>query len=75
MTQLPARDLRAELERHFWGTPEQRVLAAVRLGEQALDVFLASQPPGTSRERARRLLQRNRNRGRHRSGAIEALER
>jgi hypothetical protein len=74
MAQLPPRDLRAEVQRHFWGTAEQRILAALQLGEQMLDLFLATQPPGVSREQARRLLQRNRNRGRRRSGAIDALD-
>jgi hypothetical protein len=75
MTQLPPRDLRAEVQRHFGGTPEERVLVALQLGEQVLDMFLATQPPGCSREHARRLLQRNRNHGRHRSLAIEAFDR
>ncbi len=75
MAQLPPRDLQAEVQRHFWGTPEQRVLASLRLGEQMLDVFLATQPPGMSREQARRLLQRNHNRGRQHSAAIDALYR
>jgi len=75
MAQLPPRDLHAEVQRHFRGTPEERVLLALQLGEQVLDVFLATQPPGYSREHARRLLQRNRNRGRQPSMAVEAFER
>ena len=75
MAQLPPRDLHAEVQRHFWGTPEQRILAALQLGEQMLDLFLATQLPGVSREQARRLLQRNHTRGRQRSAAMEALNR
>jgi len=75
MAHLPARNLHAEVQRHFRGTPAQRILEALRLGEQVLDFFLATQPPGLSREHARRLLQRNRNRGRRRSAAVEALAR
>ena len=75
MAQLPARNLHAEVERHFRGTPSQRILEALRLGEYVLDAFLATQPPGLSREQARRRLQRNRNRGRRPSAAVEALDR
>ena len=73
MAKLPARNLPTELQRYFWGTPEQRILAALRLGDEVLALFLGTQPPGTTREAARRLLQRNGTRGRRRSAAIDAL--
>ena len=38
MAKLPRRDLRAELAKHFWGTPTARVRAALRLGDEALDL-------------------------------------
>ena len=67
MTRLSARDLSEELGKHFAGTPDTRVRAALRLGEQALDLFLATLPRGTTRRRARTIMQRNRHPGRRRS--------
>jgi len=72
MARFPRRDLASEASKHFQGTPEERILAARRLGEEALDHYLASQPPGITREQARRLLQRNKNRGRLHSTVAEA---
>jgi hypothetical protein len=69
---LPPRDLRAEISRQFRGTPEKRILQAWRLGREALDLFLATLPPGTSRAEARRLMQRNTHRGRRPSRAFDA---
>lgn len=71
---LPPRDLRAEVTRHFRGTPESRILQAWRLGREALDLFLATLPPGTSRAEARRLMQRNTHRGRRPSRAFAVDE-
>lgn len=71
MARLPRRDLASEASKHFHGTAEERMLAARRLGEEALDLYLASQPPGVTREQARRLLQRNKNRGRRPSTVAE----
>ena len=64
MARLPRRDLVSEVAKHFGGTPGERVTAALRLGREALDLFLATQPAGVSRQVARRILQRNKNRGR-----------
>jgi hypothetical protein len=61
------RDLRAELGKFFWGSPEARVEAVLWLGEQALDLYLASLPPGTSRCEARARMQRAAQYGRRRS--------
>lgn len=73
MAKLPPRDLRAELAEHGRGTPAQRVRDVLRIGEQALDLFLATLPEGTTRARARAMMQRNRHPGRRRSAAIRAL--
>ncbi len=73
MAQLPPRDLEHELHKHFWGTPEERIRAALRLGEEMLALFLSTLPPGTTREEARRIAQRNRNRGRHPSAVMDTL--
>lgn len=69
---LPPRDLQAEVARHFHGTPESRILLAWRLGREALDLFHATLPPGTSRAEARRIMQRNTRRGRRPSRAFDA---
>lgn len=70
MAGLPTRDLAAEAAKHFRGTPGERMEAAMRLGREALDLFLATQPPGTSRQVARLILQRNKHRGRRPSVVI-----
>ncbi len=67
MAKLGARDLSAEIGKHFAGTPLQRLRAALRLGEEAVDLFLATLPAGTTRRQARAIMQRNRHRGRRRS--------
>ena len=64
MPELPERNLAAEVAKHFRGTPESRVLDALRLGEEALAAFLATLPPGTTRDEAREIVRRNKNRGR-----------
>lgn len=48
------------------------MLAARRLGEEALDLYLSSLPPGVTRQQARRLLQHNKNRGRLHSALAES---
>ena len=68
---LGARDLLNEAAKHFKGTPAKRVLEAERLGREALAIFLATQPPGTTFAEARAVLQRNTHRGRHRSAVME----
>lgn len=75
MSSLPPRDLTTEVAKHFQGTPESRVRDALRLGEEALDAFMQALPPGTSREEAREILSRNKNRGRTPSKLMEASRR
>ncbi len=72
MARLPARTLDAEVARHFRGTAEERILLALRLGQEGLDIFLASLPPGTTRGAAADIARRNKQRGRRRSAALEA---
>ena len=72
MAQLPRRDLNDEVAKHFHGTPEQRILESIRLGRQALDIFLATLPPGTTLAQARALAQRNKHRGRRPSPVMDA---
>jgi hypothetical protein len=67
MARLAERTLREELGKHFAGTADARVEAALRLGEQALDLFQATLPPGTTRQQARAMMQRNRHPGRRRA--------
>jgi hypothetical protein len=73
MARLPRRDLAAEVAKHFRGTAEERVLRALDLGQQALDVFLAALPPGTARRRAAALAQRNKRHGRRPSKVMETV--
>ena len=67
MTRLAERDLCEEVRKHFAGTAATRVAAALRLGEQALALFLATLPPGTTRREARAMMQRKRHPGRRRA--------
>lgn len=46
------RDLTAEAAKFFHGTPESRLLKALRPDAFALDLFLAALPEGTSRQEA-----------------------
>jgi hypothetical protein len=64
MAQLPKRDLSAEAAKHFRGTPCERMETALRLGREALALFLGTRPPATSRQAAREILQHNKHRGR-----------
>ena len=74
MARLARRDLSEEVRKHFAGTAQARVRTALRLGEQALDLFLGTLPPGTTRQRARVLLQRNRHPGRQPSRVARASD-
>jgi len=56
-TGTAARTLDSEAARHFKGTAEDRIRAALEAGDLALHLYLATQPPGTSLEEARRRLQ------------------
>ncbi len=69
---LPPRDLAFERSKHFRGTPEERFLLALRLGREALDLYMAALPAGTSLAEARDRLRRNKHRGRRRSALMEA---
>lgn len=73
MAKLPRRDLRAELAKHGWGTPTSRVDAALRLGEEALDLYLATLPARTRRAEARARMQRTAHPGRRPSGVMRSL--
>lgn len=74
MATLGARDLPATIAKHFAGTPRQRVRSALRLGEEILDLFLATLPVGTTRRHARALMQRNRHPGRRPSKVASVPE-
>lgn len=63
------RDLAAEAAKHFRGTAEERMLAALEAGEMALALFRATLPPGTPVEEARHRLQRATHAGRRPSKA------
>lgn len=63
------RDLAAEAAKHFKGSPEERMLAALEAGEMALALFRTTIPPGTPVEVARRRLQRATHAGRRASRA------
>lgn len=67
----PSRDLAGEISKHFKGTPEERLELALRLGRRAVELFLATQPPGTTEAQAREILRRNKHRGRRHSRVME----
>ncbi|HJQ99054.1 MAG TPA: hypothetical protein VJ826_12145 [Candidatus Polarisedimenticolaceae bacterium] len=71
MASLPPRDLRAEVAKHFKGTPEERLREALRLGRAELEAFLATLPPGTTRTQAREILRKNKHRGRRPSRLMD----
>jgi hypothetical protein len=48
MAMFPPRDLAFEQSKHFQGTQEERFPLALRLGREALDLYLAALPPGIS---------------------------
>ena len=63
-TGTDTRTLDSEAAKFFKGTAEERMRAALEGGELALQLYLATQPPGTSREEARLRLQRAAHAGR-----------
>lgn len=71
MSRFAQRDLASEAAKHFQGTPGERIIQAVRLGEEALTLFLAMQPGDMSRAEAREILRRNKHRGRRPSRVID----
>lgn len=72
MAQLQPRDLAAEVSKHFAGTPQERIHVALRLGTQAVDLFLATLPAGTPWAVAADTLRRNKHRGRRPSAVMDA---
>ena len=72
MALLPPRDLDQEVAKHFQGTPEERMLLALRLGQEALHLFHATLPAGTTLAEAREILRLNKQRGRQPSKVMEA---
>jgi hypothetical protein len=63
MALLPPRDLQAEINKHFRGTAEERILVALRLGNEAVELFRACSPDIPA-DQVRVTLQRNKHRGR-----------
>jgi hypothetical protein len=72
MSAFPTRDLAFERSRHFRDTAEERFFLALRLGREALELYLAGLPPNTSTAEARDRLRRNKHRGRRPSALMEA---
>jgi hypothetical protein len=71
---LGRRDLQDEIQPRFQDTAAERMLLAQRLGKRCVAIFLATQPSGLRPEDARRILQRNKARGRRPSAAIESRD-
>jgi hypothetical protein len=71
MSFLPDRDLASEAAAHFQGTPAERFELALRLGREAVRLFLATQPAGTSEAAARDVLRRRKNTGRRPSKVLD----
>jgi hypothetical protein len=65
---LLRRDLDAELQKHFWGTPEDRMRAALRLGDEAVELYRSGLAPGTTHGEAREAMRRMKANGQDRRG-------
>lgn len=63
---------RAQLRDVMSMTPSERVALALELGDEAVETFAAAR--GISQEEARRILQRERQRGRRFSRCIEEMD-
>ena len=70
MSVLPDRDLDSEAAKHFKGTPSERFELALRLGREALELFLAAHPK-MSRAAALEALRRQKHAGRRPSRVID----
>ena len=75
MNIFPRRDLDQEASKHFQGTPQERLLLALRLGREALKLFMATLRPGTSEDEAQNMLRRLKHRGRRPSRVMDDGER
>ncbi|MFN8643226.1 MAG: hypothetical protein U0802_16790 [Candidatus Binatia bacterium] len=73
MSRLGRRDLQAEIDKHFLGTPAARAGAALRLGDEALELFRATLPASVPRAEARAIMRRNAHPGRRRSPVMRRL--
>jgi hypothetical protein len=71
MAKLARRDLAAEVTRHSGGTPKERIELALRLSREALELFRATLPAGTSAAAAQDILRRNKISGRRRCRLME----
>jgi hypothetical protein len=71
---LARRDVQDEIQRPFLGSPAERILLAQRLGKRCIAIFLAAQPPGMRLDEARRILARNKTRGRRPSKLMDARD-
>ena len=71
MSVLPTRNIDSEAAKHFLGTPAERLEQALRLGRDAVRLFLATQPSGTSEVEAREILRRRKNAGRRPSRVLD----
>jgi hypothetical protein len=67
---LPDRNLQSEAAKHFKGTPAERLESALRLGREALVLYLAAHPEMTESE-ARKVLRRNKHAGRRPSRVMD----
>jgi hypothetical protein len=67
---LPPRSIETEAAKHFQGTAAETLEQALRLGREALCLFLASQPAGTSEAQAPEILRRRKQMGRRPSHVL-----
>jgi hypothetical protein len=65
------RDLATEAEKHFQGTPDERVRTAFALGASLFEMYLRTLPRGTTRAEAEDIVRRQTHRGRRRSRVME----
>jgi hypothetical protein len=65
------RDLANEAEKHFHGTPDERVRTAFALGASLFDMYLHTLPRGTSQAEAEDMVRRQTHRGRRPSRVMD----
>jgi len=65
------RDLGTEAEKHFQGTPDERVRKALAQGAALLDLYIRALPPGTTRLEAAEKMRRATHAGRRPSRVMD----
>ena len=70
-TKTQKRDLATEAEKHFRGTPDERVRTAFALGASLFEMYFRTLPRGTTRAEAEDMVRRQTHRGRRPSRVMD----